>query len=220
MNRYQLTLGIILVAAVTLLSGWVHGRMTNRWGYPEDTQAAAKKLDEVPTRFGNWQLESSEAMSENTIRMLDCVGYFVREYVNLQTGDAVKAALILALPEPLTLHTPEVCFSSREYTVTQKRQRVTVQNPDGADDEFWALTFRSNRLEGDMLRVCYGWSTGGRWSAPQQSRFTFKQPYLYKIQLAAHVPLGADLETADICRDFLQDFIPVVEPYLVQPSGE
>jgi len=220
MNRYQLTLGFILLVAVTLLSGWVHGRMTNRWGYPEDTVAAAAKLQGVPTQFGTWQLRSSEELSENTIKMLDCVGYFVREYVNRQTGDSVKAALLLALPEPLTLHTPEVCFSSREYTIAQQRQRVKVHNPNRPDDEFWALTFRSNHLEGDMLRVYYAWSTGDRWSAPEQNRFTFKQPYLYKIQLAGHMPLGADPETADPCWDFLQDFIPVVEPYLVQPSGE
>jgi len=205
MNRYQLTLGFILLVAVTLLSGWVHGRMTNRWGYPEDTVAAAAKLQGVPTQFGTWQLRSSEELSENTIKMLDCVGYFVREYVNRQTGDSVKAALLLALPEPLTLHTPEVCFSSREYTIAQQRQRVKVHNPNRPDDEFWALTFRSNHLEGDMLR---------------QNRFTFKQPYLYKIQLAGHMPRGADLQTADICRDFLEDFIPAVKPHLVQPSGD
>jgi hypothetical protein len=220
MTRISLALSIVLLTGLTLVSGGMHGWMSHRWGLPPATRIAAEKLVEFPDRFGSWQLQSAEEMTEETANTLECAGYFVRAYANQDTGESVRVAVLLGPAGPIAVHTPEICYSSRAYAIREERQRVTIQNSDGSDEEFWALTFRSNDLDASLLRVCYAWSTGGPWSAPEDARFTFAgSPYLYKIQLASELAPGTDLQTSDPCERFLQDFVPVAKRYLVEPSG-
>jgi len=153
--------------------------------------------------------------------MLECTGYFVRNYQNQATGDLVSVTLLLGPPGPISVHTPEICFPSKNYQVLGKREQVAISGADGEDDQFWALSYKANNLRGDTLRVYYAWSTGGRWSASGDPRFKFAgQPYLYKIQLSSPLPPGADLESDDPCRKFLQDFLPAARKYMLEPPGK
>ena len=221
MTRFTLVFGIVLVMGLTLVSGVIHGWMSNRWGASEEVLAAASKLEEFPERFGNWQSQSSQEMSENTLTTLECAGYFVRAYANQETGETVKVAVIVGPSGPTAVHTPEICYSSRAYTIREDPQPVTVQNSEDSDEEFWRLTFQSNDLDGDLLRVYYAWSSGGPWSAAENPRLAYAgYPYLYKIQLAANLPPGVNPEASDPCVGFLRDFVPVAKRYLVVPSGD
>ena len=209
--------GVALVVGLTLLSGVIHGRMTRRWGIPPNMAAATAKLEQMPEQIGDWQLESSEELSETTVNMLECAGYFVRDYVNIHTKQAVKVALLLGPPIPITQHTPEICYSSRANTIKDERERVAI---NGTNDEFWALTFQSNTVEANLQRVYYAWTPGDRWSTEGVIRWSLaRPPYLYKIQLASHLPAGADLDTDDACRNFLKDFVSVARPYLSDPGN-
>lgn len=221
MKQYLPVLSIVLVVGLTLLSGIIHGRMSDRWGPPQDSLAAANKLAEIPDQFGGWKLQISEEISDSVVEMLECAGYINRTYVNQETGESVNVAILLGPPGPISVHTPEICYSSRDYAIVGEPQQVTVRSSQGSDDEFWAMTFQSRDLSADILRVYYAWSTGGGWSAAKAPRFTFAAcPYLYKIQLAGHLPPGADAEASDPCRSFLQNFVPVATRYLVEPAGD
>ena len=214
---------IVVVLVLTLVSGIIQGRMTNRWGVPETSAVAAKRLAEFleDTEFGDWKCESSRRMSEHVVDMLECAEHIDRTYVNQRTGDTVNVAILLGPSGPISVHTPEVCYSSRAYDIREERQRVSIQSKDGKEDTFWGLTFRSNSLDADILRVYYAWTPGRNWEAPKEPRFSFsKYPYIYKIQLAGHLPLEADVDAEDPCRKFLQDFVPVAREYLVAPSGD
>ena len=219
MKRYWFVLGIVLVAALTILSGVLQGRMRNRWGPSADVLSAANKLAEIPSQFGDWRLQSSEELGETAANMLECAGYIVRNYENQATGDVVSVTVLIGPPGPISVHTPEVCFGSRNYTSRSERQKMAIRGPAGGDDEFWAIDYTVNNLRGDLLRVCYAWSKGDRWSAQKDARFwSAGQPYLYKIQLASRLPPGANPESEDPCHKFLQDFLPVARKCLVEPS--
>ena len=117
------------------------------------------------------------------------------------------------------VHTPEICYSTQDYRVNDARERLGIQDAKGQEDQFWALSFQSKHVEEQALRVCYAWSTGNHWSAPNDGRFAFAgQPYLYKVQLSATLPTGTDLKTSDTCQEFLKDFVPVLRQYLIEPS--
>lgn len=221
-RRCVLPIGVLLVACLTLASGAIQGRMSNRWGVPADLLAAGNKLEDIPSQFGNWQLQSSEELDEPVAKMLDCAGYLVREYLNKESGQTVKVAVLLGRPGPMSVHRPEICFSSRDYEQQGDRQRVAIPSAGSEkDDEFWAVTFRANNLEADMLSTYYGWSKGRRWRAVDDPRFTFADtPFLYKIQLASLLPPGVDPQTYDPCRQFLTDFLPVASPFLVDSAGK
>jgi hypothetical protein len=220
MKRYASIVCIVLVAALTLATGVIHGRMRNRWGPTADGKAAVEQLEKIPLQFGNWHCESSEKLDATSLKMLECHGYFVRKYVNSSSGEAVNVTLLLGPPGPIAVHTPEICFPSQAYKSRSPRQQVSIENAIGTADEFWALTYQASNLRADVLRVYYGWSIGGPWSAASNARYAFAgAAYLYKIQLSASVPPGVNAEKDDTGRRFLEAFLPVARPYLIEPAG-
>ena len=221
MRRFIPALAIVLVAGLTLLSGLIHGQMSNRWGPSPDVLAVAEKLEEIPDRVGSWQLKNSDKMDDFTANMLQCAGYILRTYENRVTGENVNMFIIVGPPGPISVHTPEVCYDSQGYPIREARQRVTIENRDGPDDNFWAMTLRSKDLNADQIRAYYAWSTGGPWLAAKGPRYAYAGcPYLYKIQLASHTSLQTDPGTGDPCSRFLKDFVPEAKRYLVAPSDE
>jgi hypothetical protein len=209
MKHLSMILGLLSVAALTLASGVLHGRLTNRWGPPFAMREAAARLDQIPSQFGQWRLRQSRPLEPTAAEMLQCAGCLSRTYEN-HDGQAVDVTLLVGPSGPISVHTPEVCFSSQDFTVIEPRKRLSVQDSSGTKGEFWAVTFRANDLQARKLRVCYGWTTDGRWSAPPEPRFTFaSSPHLYKIQLTAALLPGQSLKTGDPCQKFLQDFVPV-----------
>ena len=91
-------------------------------------------------------------------------------------------------------------------------------NQTAEPEDLWRTTFKSRNISGHLLCVYYGWSRGDRWSATEGARWEYAgSPYLYKIQLAVQLPPGLTPEETDPCKDFLVDFLPVLQPYLVAP---
>ncbi len=221
MKRFAPYLALLVAATLTVVSGVVHGRLSNRWGPPADVVAAAKALKSVPDAIGPWQKEADEKLTEQVEEMLECAGYLQRTYRNRDTQQRVNVAILLGPPGPISVHTPEICYSSQDYTISEPTRRVELHTDPGLNHTLWMTTFRSNDLEGTILRVYYAWSDGGRWAALDQPRFSMAdRPYLYKIQLAGHLPPGADSEEGDSGRSFLEDFLPAVAGHLISPVKE
>jgi len=69
------------------------------------------------------------------------------------------------------------------------------------------------------MRIYFGWISGDRWAAVDDPRVFYAEcPYLYRIQLVSQIPAGTDSTDYDPCKDFLEDFIPVMKDYLVDCS--
>jgi len=216
MKQYQYLIAVLLAMGLTVASGAVIGKMSNRWGPSQDSLAAAKKLEELPEEFGNWKLKSSEKMSGEVVKMLECSGYISRVYVNQESGEKVSLAVILGPSGPIAVHTPEVCFSSRDHKTLESRKPTAVGD---SNDRFWAMTFEANDLSANLIRVYYGWTPGNHWAATKNPRVSLaRYPYLYKIQLASDLPAGTDITSNDPCKNFLEDFIPVMKEYLIDCS--
>jgi hypothetical protein len=211
----------LIVLALTLVSGIMHGRISQRWGPSSDSVKAAEKLQAFPVAFGHWRMQSANTFDAATLTELRCIGYFSRNYQNQETGAEVNVAVLLGPPGEISVHTPEVCFSSQEFNIESKRQRLDFTNPDGSKEEFWTLDFRSNDLHARLVHVAYGWSMGNHWSAPEEPRFVFSgNQYLYKIQLAISGNVQQEISGDNPCRQFLAEFVPNVRNYLLNPSRE
>lgn len=235
MKKHWFTMGMLLVVALTLFSGVIQGRMRNRWGVSAEMAAAAARLQGIPEQVGNWRLKGSHQMSEDTVNMLECVGYIDRTYVHQQSGAAVTVFIVLGPAGPIAVHTPEVCMGG-QYKQLADRKQVSLGEPaestgsgevtgqaeaTGDADTFWAANFQSKDLRESRVRVYYAWSTGGPWSAPKDARYKFAgQPYLYKIQLQTTLPPGTDQAKSDPCREFLRNFLPAAKEFLIESSVE
>lgn len=220
MTRLQLNVGLVLALLVTLSGGFVHGRLSGRWGACSQALQAAAQLESLPDQVGLWSLEESSTLGETERLMLQPYGYVNRTYVHLDTGQKVSLFVLLGPVGQTAVHNPEVCYSSRHYTITQPQERVTLRVDGHRTDELWAMTFRANSLEGGWLRTYFGWSDGTRWEAAKDGRIKFAGlPYLFKLQLAAYLPARVDPHESDACKDFLTDFIPVLRTHMIPAAG-
>ena len=195
---------IVLVLGITLVTGAVHGRFMQRWGPAPDLLAAARHLDTFPQQMGDWQLLKKEPMDESTVQMLSCAGYVNNRYQNRKTGDEVGIAIMLGPSGPISVHTPEVCYSSRAYAIQEPRQSISLSGRDGRPHTFWSLLFRTNTPSTDRLRVCYAWRGEEAWEASSNPRFEFAgRPFLFKLQIASLVPSDQADASHNPCADFL-----------------
>ena len=209
----------ILTAVITGASGLVEGRLSNRWAKPVDLVAAGSKIDNVPEHFGDWDLQIARPLDRTVIDMLQCAGSTHRIYRNQKTGQVVSVLLIVGPPGPTSAHTPEICYSSRDYDRIEERHKFQVRGVQRPNDEFWEVRFRRNDLRGDVLRVAYAWNSGEGWIAPDNPRFMFgRYPFLYKVQVAAVVMTEVDVSEGDPCRAFLRDILPELEPVFFSAS--
>ncbi len=209
---------VAAIVLVTIVSGVVQGTLRGRWGPPEDLRRAGQTLAHLPTSIGDWETQSEEPIEEVVATMLRCTGSIFRTYVHRTSGQSVRVALVVGPPGPISVHTPEICFSSQDYTQQTERQRVPVRAADGSrDGQFWALSFRPNNLNGVPLRVYYAWSADGlAWQAAENPRFSLSgRKVLYKIQLAGTVPRwqGTSAADGDPCKNFLEPFLAVANPF-------
>ena len=135
-------------------------------------QVAADRLGDLPEQVGDWRAEASEKLSDTTVNILECRSYLARRYTHQKTGETVGVLVLLGPAGPISVHTPEVCYSGRDLVMQSERQHVAIETQDGMA-ELWFAKFRSRDLSGTDLHVVYGWSPGDRWSAPDDARFAF-----------------------------------------------
>lgn len=214
MHRPLAILSVLFALVLTLGAGILHGRLRHRWGPDKYLREAGQRLAEFPDQVGPWTLVSREELPAETLAMLHCSASLLRSYINQETGETVIVTVLQGPSGPISVHTPEICYSSRAYRVSEPRSVVKLDVAGERPSEFWALTFRSKDVDESLLRVHYGWTTDGVWQAPASARWSYAgYPYLYKIQLAS---LPRDLSAHDPCASFLRDFIPVLRRQVFQ----
>jgi hypothetical protein len=209
-KQSRLVLGLLLIAGVAAASGGLQGRMSRRWGASSDVEARAKRLQELPGAFGDWELRTSDSIGKETLAELQSFGYVYRTYAHVKSSQTVQVAVLLGPSGPTSVHTPEICFSSRDHSLEGERKKANI-NSGGQQNEFWTLRFRLNTLEAPTLSVYYGWSTGGPWQAPESPRLTYAgAPFLYKVQLGCYATNAEQGAIKDLPTEFLKAFLPVV----------
>lgn len=207
---------VILVG--TLLGGWLQGRMITRWGADELLAVAGKRLEApLSEQVGGWRLVQATQFEPDVVRMLQCPAHFSRSYVHEQTGDSVSVAVIVGPPGPVSVHTPEICYSAQDYAITAERRSVAVVDDSQREHQLWQVSLEPRSPTASSQRVLYAWGTGGPWLASADPRFNHAgEPYLYKIQLAGPtVDTNAEF---DPCQDFLRSFLPELQSHLVPTS--
>jgi hypothetical protein len=203
----------------TYSGGWLQQQSSNHWESAEALRLAGEKLQQpLPNRLGNWRLASERQFADEVVRALQCRAYVCRSYTNDQTGDTVSVAVLVGPPGPMSVHTPEICYSSKDYQVTTGRVPTTVQDQSGQQHVLWDLRLATDDVNRAPLRVLYGWGTGGPWLATRHPRFTHAgERYLYKIHLAA--PAADVSNDYDPCHDFLSSFLPELRHHLVSQGA-
>ncbi len=220
MNRLLFPIACVTLLAATLASGWVHGKLVNRWGQANDLQIAAGKLGrDLPPRLGPWRLVKSLPLEEGVGQSLRCAAHLHGIYTSDQTGDSLVIAVLAGPSGPLTVHTPEICYSANDYELAGQRQQWNVTDQRGQQHSLWQIHANSRHSTRPNLRILYGWSKGDQWQAVRGPRFALAGlPVLYKLQLAGPALDTRSPQERDPCEDFLARFLAEIQPRLAGAS--
>lgn len=203
MRLLPVLFGLLVVVA----SGATHGYLTQRWGPGGELERAAAVVDKFPDEFGSWRVQSSEPMEPIVIETLRCANYVNRVYLNTKTSEQVSIAVIVGPPGPTAVHTPEICYSSHNYTQLQAKASKTIEVQQ-QEHSFWVTHFKPNKSGASELSVYYAWTADERWHASQAPRFEYGgAPFLYKIQIASNDLHQPKEVSTDACHRFLEDLL-------------
>jgi hypothetical protein len=220
MTHLRIIATFVIVGLGTVGSGWVHGRLANRWGDDSARAAAAERLEQsLPERLGPWRMTTRREMEATAVELLQSAAQLEGVYVNEQTGESVAVLIVVGPSGPISAHTPEICYGGQDYSMAGERRRITVQDQRGGTHSLWQLHALSQHIHQPDLQVIYGWSAGSAWDATDGPRFAFGGlPLLYKLQLHRAIsPRRLDQET-DPAQDFLARFLADIQPRLVKSS--
>lgn len=211
----------VLLMGATLGSGWLHGRVANRWGQSSALQTAASRLTgALPERLDAWQLVKTPELEEGVGDVLQCAAYLHGVYTNDQTGDTIDVALVAGPAGPISVHTPEICYSAQNYDIAGDRQAIVIEDNSGRSHTLWQVFANSREASRPNLRVLYAWSRGAEWEAVGGPRFAYAGlPVLYKLQVAGPPDDRSAADPAsDPCRKFLSQFLAHIQARLISTS--
>ncbi|MFN5768911.1 MAG: exosortase-associated EpsI family protein [Pirellulaceae bacterium] len=188
-------------------SGAVQGWFSGRWVDRSKQQAISQAITELPTSVGDWTMQKDVPLGKSALALLNPYGYINRVYANEKTGWIISIAVLYGLKGPIAVHTPEVCYSSRDFVLLGSKSAYTL--PISNEGTLWSQEFQSRKVGAEHMMVYHGWSDGGPWMAAKNPRF-LRTETLAKVQIAA---FGADKEQ-DPIPEFLEQFIPLLRTAL------
>ena len=208
---------LLLIGLLTVASGIAAERLSS--GNRETLKAAGQRLAEVPEHFGDWELQSTQSLSDQEVELLQCVANTHRLYRHRKTGQTVRMFMIVGPPGPTSVHSPEICYSGQGFAASQPAQRMVFAADGRLEHAFWKVTLSSTGPTAEPLDVAYAWSSGEGWLACDYPRFSFAgKPLLYKLQLATSNTADSGASD-DACRRFLHDFLPILDATLFRASA-
>ena len=183
---------------------------------PAAVKAAATRLNSIPEQIGDWT-SSLEAIDARERRIAEIVGSVRRTYRNSENGYVVSLTILCGAAGPMSVHPPTACFEGVGYELSSGPSVVTFADADDAPSSLNRAMFR---LPGsqmtDVVRVFWGWSDDGRWTAPANPRLAFRgQPYLFKMYVVDRsLPQADDVRQSEA---FLEEALPEIRKRLQQP---
>ena len=205
---------------IVTLTAVVHGVLTDRW------TASAKGTDlqnvdvRIPMTVGDWLGESVAAdaklVSPQTRQL-------AIRYTNIRTGSLITMMLVWGRSGPVSVHTPDVCYTGAGYELVSPITRYSVLcDAFDAPATFCVGDFCKQTADaGAPVRVLWAWNATDSWIVPENPRFAFaRQPLLYKLYVVRQMLMANEPLDGDPCVEFLRLLLPQLgEPIVASHAG-
>src|SRR5262245_6798840 len=196
---------LVLVTVVTVAGACAHGYITGRWK-PRSADIDLS-LPDMPLVLGDWRGEVMPSGLANEPNLCN----LTRKFVHAKTG-RVFTVSFTAGPAGLTSqHTPEYCYPGSGYqTVGETTEYVTADR----SAQFRSAVYRkANLAGGEPLRIIWGWTADGKWSAPRYPELKFLTGKLYKLYVVSWAADRVPAEDAEL-HDFLGRLLAEIDQLL------
>ena len=196
-----------------IAAGAVHGVMTGRWGLSDEPAASAARLAQVPLTLDDWDGEVQPMTSHSGMAGLLC-----HRYAHKQSGKTVTVFIVCDRPGPVSIHTPDVCYGSAGYQVSDLARFTAPAEADAAPAEFWTAQFgKKTPTETSYLRIFWAWGAAGAWQAADNPRNAFAGRHaLYKIYLIREMTTANDPLPDDPCIELMRQLLPALRRALFE----
>jgi hypothetical protein len=205
---------LMLAAAAGAVAGgaYVHGKVTDRWGAPEELLAATDRLNGLPVTVGDWDGVPSDLDAE-TFKMANVTGAKGMRYTHRVTQQEVTVMVVVGRPGQVAAHPPEVCYKASGYTVGPKKVREL-----GRFGTAWEGEFSRAWPTPEAIRLVWAWGRGDQWSATSAPEVAFAaSAHLYKIYVVQRAVDGEKDRT--LTQGFLDVFLPACQAAFAPPAA-
>ncbi|WP_417847626.1 exosortase-associated EpsI family protein [Thalassoglobus sp.] len=206
-------IGLLLIVA----TGVIHGIQTDRWGESTKVLEAARRLDQLPTEFGDWSGTASE-IPEKQLKVAEAVGHYSQKFTNTKDGRELSVMILCGRPGPISVHPPTVCFVGAGWGLQTTPAPVEFESPDAGS--MWKGRF-ARVADGVPIAIetHWGWSADGKWMALDRPRLeTAQYPYLYKMYVTVPFSNASEGDVKTTTDEFMESFLPLLNEALFQNS--
>jgi hypothetical protein len=201
-----------VAVAIMLVSGYVQGKWSERWGTFPELEIYAKQLEEIPKDVGEWEGQDAAKSDEKILKIAGAEGEMTRVYRNA-AGQEVRVSIICGRLQDVFYHTPDRCYPAAGFEM-QGDPQPEVFEIDNTTAEFLTTTFLKSEPTGTHAeRGYWSWSADGKWIAPKSPKLEFAgQKALYKLYVFATIAPGSKIRASDEpSANFIRAFMPALE---------
>jgi hypothetical protein len=182
------------------------------------------RAEELPMVLGDWEGEDIK-MDDLQFQYAQLTGYLQRQYHNRATGDLATVLLVWGRPNPITVHTPDQCYTAAGFKLEGGKTRKEIElEGSGTKCEFWTGNFvKENAALPENLRIYWDWTPNGQWTAPDDARstfarhravFTYGAGILFKLYIICPIKIGAASKGIDPNEEFAKILMPELHKVL------
>ncbi len=202
-------LAILSAFALIAITGVVHGLWSNRWQKSEELAQAKARLDRLSMNLGEWR-SRSQTISEASAAKAELTGYVRRLCTHPERSTQVGMLLMCGAPGPISVHTPQYCYSGAGYEMIGEPRLFDLNLKDGGKAKLFTARFHKPKSPGTPpLRIFWTWNDGQGWRAPEFPRWTFRRaPALFKLYVMREMRSLDEPLNRDACIPFMLDALP------------
>jgi Protein of unknown function (DUF3485) len=206
-----------MALSAIVVSGAVHGYWTGRWDSADKAEASAALLRQLPAQLGDWQ---GQDLPVDPAEVGKVSAYLYRRYVNQRNGASVAVILASGRPGPVSIHTPDVCYTASGYESARCQVITPGLDPSLPAGEFKTAHFVKTKSAGQThLRVFWAWNAGAAWSVPENPRLAFAgYPVLYKLHMVRDMASASEPLEEDPCMDLLRQLVAAFHKSVISKS--
>ncbi len=214
----------VVMAALILTAGTIHGRWTNRWARATELQYAVDHLGKLPLTLGDWEGREN-VLDENQRKMYaasQAVAWVTRRYVHRTTGESLSLLVLCGPPGPTAAHSPLACYPGGGMGLSGplELEEIAYGTPP-AKAVFQVGNFRrADAVRSMGLRISWSFRGGSNWEVPENTRLSFaRYPALYKIYVVREMAMAEGLQPVDeVAPQLIQALLPELERLLPHES--
>ena len=208
-------LSVLGCTGLILACGITHGIITDRWVESEELEAAVGRFQYFPLQIGSWKGELLTQVPGKNTGLAASTSVC---YCQMPTGKKVTVFFGCGRPGPVSIHTPDVCYSACGFQMDSIVTSRFSRAESGVEGKMYTARFkRTKGGEQTSLRIYWTWYAEGKWDVSENPRLQYHNgSVLYKLYVIHELDSSNEGPDPLICTDFLPTLTQELERTVIR----